>query len=37
MEIFDVCDENGLPTGETVERSAAHREREETDRLGDNL
>ena len=26
MEIFDVCDENGCPTGETVERSLAHRE-----------
>ena len=24
MEIFDVCDENGLPTGERVERSVAH-------------
>ncbi len=26
MEIFDVCDENGRPTGETVERGIAHRE-----------
>ena len=26
MEYFDVCDENGEPTGETVERSAAHRD-----------
>lgn len=26
MELFDVVDENGLPTGETVERSAAHRD-----------
>ena len=26
MEIFDVCDENGRPTGETVERGAAHRD-----------
>ncbi len=26
MEIFDVCDENGIPTGETVERSIAHRD-----------
>ena len=26
MEVFDVCDENGRPTGETVERSAAHRD-----------
>lgn len=25
MEIFDICDEQGLPTGETVERSEAHR------------
>lgn len=24
MEIFDICDENGIPTGETVERSEAH-------------
>lgn len=24
MEIFDVCDESGLPTGEKVERSVAH-------------
>ena len=24
MEYFDVCDENGLPTGEVVERSVAH-------------
>ncbi len=26
MEIFDICDANGLPTGETVERERAHRE-----------
>lgn len=26
MEIFDVVDENGEPTGETVERSVAHRD-----------
>ena len=26
MEIFDVCDEYGIPTGETVERTAAHRD-----------
>ncbi|MGN0318666.1 MAG: NUDIX domain-containing protein, partial [Lachnospira sp.] len=26
MEIFDICDENGLPTGETVERNSAHAE-----------
>ena len=26
MEYFDVCDERGLPTGEIVERSVAHRE-----------
>ncbi len=26
MEWFDICDENGLPTGETVERKTAHRE-----------
>ncbi len=25
MEIFDICDEKGMPTGKTVERSAAHR------------
>ena len=25
MEYVDVCDENGLPTGEIVERSTAHR------------
>lgn len=25
MEIFDICDENGLPTGLTVERGEAHR------------
>lgn len=24
MEIFDIVDENGMPTGETVERSEAH-------------
>lgn len=24
MEIFDIVDENGIPTGETVERSQAH-------------
>lgn len=26
MEIFDIVDENGIPTGETVERTAAHRD-----------
>ena len=26
MEYFDICDERGLPTGEVVERSVAHRE-----------
>lgn len=26
MELFDICDENGIPTGKTVERSRAHRE-----------
>ena len=26
MEILDICDEQGNPTGETVERSVAHRE-----------
>lgn len=25
-ELFDVCDENGHPTGETITRSAAHRD-----------
>ena len=25
MELLDIVDENGLPTGETVERGAAHR------------
>ena len=25
MEIFDICDENGRPTGRTVERGEAHR------------
>lgn len=24
MERFDICDENGMPTGETIERSEAH-------------
>ena len=24
MEFFDICDENGNPTGETIERSEAH-------------
>ena len=24
MEYFDICDENGMPTGEIVERSVAH-------------
>ena len=24
MELLDVVDENGIPTGETVERSIAH-------------
>lgn len=26
MEIFDIVDENGIPTGETVERTTAHAE-----------
>ena len=26
MEILDVCDENGLPTGQTVDRDIAHRD-----------
>ncbi len=26
MELLDICDEYGLPTGETVERERAHRE-----------
>ena len=26
LEYFDICDERGLPTGEVVERSVAHRE-----------
>ncbi len=26
MELLDICDENGFPTGETVERETAHRE-----------
>ena len=26
MEYFDICDERGVPTGETVARDAAHRE-----------
>ncbi len=26
MEYFDICDERGVPTGETVERSVAHRD-----------
>ena len=26
MEILDICDENGLPTGETVSRRTAHEE-----------
>lgn len=26
MEYLDICDENGIPTGEIVERSVAHRE-----------
>ena len=25
MEYFDICDENGLPTGQTVSRAEAHR------------
>ncbi len=25
MEFFDICDENGRPTGQTVERGEAHR------------
>lgn len=24
MELFDICDENGIPTGETIERTKAH-------------
>ena len=26
MEILDICDENGLPTGQTVDRDIAHRD-----------
>ena len=26
MEFFDICDENGIPTGEIVERGIAHRD-----------
>ena len=26
MEILDICDENGFPTGETISREAAHRD-----------
>lgn len=26
MELFDICDENGQPTGRTVERNVAHRD-----------
>lgn len=26
MEILDICDEQGIPTGETVERAIAHRD-----------
>ena len=26
MEIFDICDQNGIPTGKTVERAVAHRD-----------
>lgn len=26
MELFDIVDEQGIPTGETVERSIAHRD-----------
>ena len=26
MELFDIVDENGIPTGETVERSVAHKQ-----------
>ena len=26
MELFDIVDEHGIPTGETVERSIAHRD-----------
>ena len=26
MEIFDICDENGMPTGRTVPRETAHRD-----------
>lgn len=25
MEIFDICDENGIPTGKTISRKEAHR------------
>ena len=24
MEIFDIVDENGIPTGETIQRTVAH-------------
>ena len=27
MEILDIVDDNGIPTGKTVERKTAHRER----------
>ena len=26
MEYFDICDENGMPTGETISREEAHRD-----------
>lgn len=26
MELFDICDENGRPTGRTIERNIAHRD-----------
>lgn len=32
MEIFDIVDEKGIPTGETVERSIAHAEGTEADK-----
>ena len=26
MELFDIVDENGIPTGKTVERNVAHKD-----------
>ena len=33
MEFLDVVDENGIPTGETVERSIAHANGDQTQDL----